>query len=281
MENPETYFDYMRRRLEGGESGVPATLGDKKATLNFAKLIGIAKSEEYYIGPISGLVLDELPEEFVLKPVYASTSIGIYLLRKESDGSLYDLVSQERLKLSDIVAAYNNIAKRYNKKPGDAHYIAEELLKSPEGTTPPPDIRAYAFQGECGFFLVEDHIKGKAEATYFNGDFSLMTDVRERFGIASGMEHLEEIVERPTPENYQEIINVTKRISTSIPTAFCRIDMYSTEKGIYLGELTFFPGTFYYHNRKIMKPVEAERLGKLWKEAELRLKGSKLTKPRI
>ena len=46
--------------------------------------------------------------------------------------------------------------------------------------------------------------------------------------------------------------------------------------GPVLGEITFYPGTFFYKNRKVMAPEEAARLGKMWDAAEKRLAGSLL-----
>lgn len=80
-----------------------------------------------------------------------------------------------------------------------------------------------------------------------------------------------------TPANAGEILNVARRVSAAVPSAFVRVDLYDTPKGVYLGELTFYPGTFYYKNRKLMHPMEAERLGRMWDSAAERLAGSSLS----
>ena len=49
-----------------------------------------------------------------------------------------------------------------------------------------------------------------------------------------------------------------------------------TPAGPVLGEITFYPGTFFYKNRKLMAPEEAVRLGAMWGVAEKRLAGSLL-----
>ena len=159
----------------------------------------------------------------------------------------------------------------------DGEFLVEELLSDRRGVTPPADVRCYMFQGECGFILVEDHIAGPAAASYFNGDFSPMTDVHDRFGVHPGVTHLEAIVdEAEPPEGAEALLAVARRVSTAVPSAFCRVDLYDTPAGPVLGEITFYPGTFFYKNRKLMAPEEAARLGKMWEAAEKRLAGSLL-----
>lgn len=272
-------MDYLKRiekRLSGLEVGVPGELGDKRILPAFAKSIGVKTSNIFYVGEFAGLDFDKLPDAFVIKPSYASTSVGVFLLRKESEDSFYDLVADKSITKEFLEDQYSELSEKYYKDPSVGMVQVEELLTSPDGSFPPPDIRAYMFQGECGVIIVEDHIAGPARATYFNGDFSKMLDVAHRYSVAKGAEQLESIVDREPPSNADVILNVVKRISVAIPSAFCRVDVYNTQKGVILGEVTFYPGTFYYKNRKVMSQPEAERLGKLWAQAEARLVGSVL-----
>ncbi|MGY5318970.1 ATP-grasp fold amidoligase family protein [Neomicrococcus lactis] len=269
------YFQRMERRINRLEAGVPEELGDKSYTRPFADMIGVRTPKLLFQGSLVELLEFSFPEEFVLKPRYLSTSKGVYLLRK-SGRDFESLTTGESLTLAQLERTYMELAENHFSDPRMGEYLVEELLRDDDGTTPPVDIRAYMFQGVCGFVLVEDHMHEKARATYFNGDFSPMLDVAERFGVAERATHLEEIIERRAPSNATEILAVANRISIAVPSAFCRVDMYNTGGKVYLGEITFFPGTFYYRNRKLMSRKEAERLGELWAAAEGRLHGSLL-----
>lgn len=269
------YFERMRRRIDRAEIGLPEKLGDKKFVRPFADLIGVRTPKLLFEGSLPDLMRFNFPDEFVVKPRYASTSKGVFLLAKTTD-CFVNLVSQRTTSLTDIELAYQNLASEYFTDPGQGEYLVEELLTDSDGNAPPSDIRAYMFQGVCGLILIEDHHGPITRASYFNGDFSPMDDIEHRYGVAPKASHLEEITSRCKPDQADELLAVAKRVSTAVPSAFCRVDLYLANNQVYLGEITLFPGTFYYGNRKTMSPSEAERLGQLWAEAETKLAGSVL-----
>lgn len=252
---------------------MPGRLGAKKKVRELASFLGVRTPELLHSLPIKELLTSKLPDEFVLKPEFASTSIGVHLLRRVDEG--YEkLTDGQQITEDELIAKCQDISQRFLNDPDAGLFLAEELLRDPDGNTPPQDVRFYSFQGTIGMILMEHHLPEPTRASYFDGNFLPFADVHDRYGVAEGSEHLEQIVESPPPENWQALLNVARRISYAIPTAFCRIDLYDTSKGVALGEVTFYPGTFFYRNRKIMKPAEAHRLGRLWQEAEARLTGS-------
>lgn len=268
------YLEHVEARLKGEESFVPALLGRKERVREFARMIGVRTPEVYFRGPISELP-ESLPEEFVLKPEFASTSIGINLLQNLGDGMYRDLVADQDVDFDSIVAKCEEIATRYfEEKRSSAVFVVEEMLRGTDGTIPPADIRCYTFQGEIGMILMEHHIAGPAHAMFFDGGFHPFKDLDERYGIADGARAMEFFEPAVVPANANEILSVARRISAAVPSAFVRVDLYDTPKGVYLGELTFFPGTFFYKNRKLMHSVESERLGRYWDAAAERLAGS-------
>lgn len=267
------YFDFMKRRLGGEDKFVPHHLGRKQEVRRFADLIGVRTPREFGVGAISELMEGDLPEEFVLKPTFASTSIGVHLLRRDADG-YSDMVTGSPVLASELIDEGRRLSTRFLGDEQRGTFVVEELLRAPDGSFPPADIRAYCFQGTIGLILMEHHISGPAKAMYFDDQFLPFSNVDDRYGIAHGMEHLESIEVAKTPNNWEEILKVARRVSVAVPTAFCRVDLYNAAGGVALGEITFLPGTFYYRNRKIMHQAEAERLGRLWHEAESWLAGS-------
>ena len=272
------YLEHMQQRLNQKEEFVPALLGRKEKVRELARMIGVRTPETFHRGTLAALPVT-LPDEFVLKPDFASTSIGILLLRNLGGDRFLDLVTKAKYSRAELLASCQAIADRfYGEGNTTASFVAEELLKDHDGTIPPPDIRCYMFQGEVGMILMEHHIAGPAHAMYFDGDFHPFKDLDERYGIAPGAGEMEFIVPAVAPANAREILNVARRVSAAVPSAFCRVDLYDTPKGVYLGELTFFPGTFYYKNRKLMHQKEADRLGRLWDAAAERMDGSLATR---
>lgn len=270
------YFEHMQLRLNNQEPYVPGRLGSKHLVRAFAEFIGIDTPDIYFKGNLADLPWNDLPDEFVLKPLFASTSIGVMLLRSTADGKYENILEKRQISLEEILEQCHVVSQKYYDDPSRGEYIVEELLRDNNGSTPPEDIRFYAFQGEIGMILKEDHMTtSTARAMYFDGDFLPFSDVHARYGVSPGVKHLEEIVEAKTPTNWRELLSVAKRISVAVPSAFCRIDLYDSTKGIQLGEITFYPGTFYYRNRKLMSQGEADRLGRLWDRAAMRLAGTK------
>ena len=269
------YLSFIKKRIEGTEKKVPKQIEDKVYIRQFAGCIGINTPHLLQVDTIENIVIDKLPNSFVLKPKFASTSIGVKLLEREGSLGFRDLISNELLTWKSIKEQCEIVSNRFfPDEPENAVYLVEELIFDQEGNTPPQDIRFYCFQGEVGLIVMEDHLNSsKAQAMYFDGDFLPFSDTNLRYGIANKANHLEEIVDAVPPENWQRLLNVAKRISISVPTPFARIDLYDTPKGVYLGEVTLTPGTFYYKNRKIMSNSENYRLGRMWLASEKRMSG--------
>lgn len=274
------YLALMKERLNSKESHVPAAYGTKRKVKEIADLLGIKVPEVYFVGRLDEIVWDDLPEEFVVKPDFASTNIGVRLLSKDAESAgehLIDIPSGERIEIAVLEEKFRDIAIRYY---GEDHekgiFLVEELLRAPDGTTPPSDVRAYSFFGKVGMFQIDNHKPGaKQIASYFDGDFQPFEDREERYsfsenaGIPQGIDD-----SVPVPELAEALIETAQRVSYAVPTAFCRVDMYEANGSVYLGEITFFPGTFYYRDSKLMLEKESERLGVFWEDAKKRIQSS-------
>lgn len=272
------YLDRMKDRLENPARTTfgKYSLAGKEGAKEFARRIGVRVPETYFSGRLDQMP-SQLPQRFVFKPAFASTSIGVRLLEATGNDVFMDSVSGEILTRSELQDAARALAHRLLKERADeAIFILEETLIGSDGSIPPKDVRFYAFQGKVGLILMESHLDSPARSMYFDGGFRPFKDLNSRYGIAEGVKHLEVIEDAIIPENWQELLSVAKRISVALPTPFCRIDLYDTQGGVCLGELTYTPGTFYYKNRKLMSDSESNRLGHLWREADERLQGSQI-----
>lgn len=275
------YKQRMRDRLENPRRSVFGQYGlaGKEGAKEFARRIGVRVPETYYRGSL-GHLPRTLPESFVFKPAFASTSIGVRLLESLGDGMLKDIINGQVLTRDGLISEAEEIAAKYDVSGAEAAvFILEELLVGTDGRRPPKDVRFYAFQGEIGLILMESHLDSPARAMYFDGGFRPFKNVHEKYGVAATAKSLEVIEDAIIPENWMELLLVAQRVSVALPTSFCRIDMYDTAGGVCLGELTYTPGTFYYENRKLMSDSESERLGRLWGDADDRLSGSRVFLP--
>lgn len=268
------YLTRVKRRIVGEERVPAARLGDKLLVRDFARLIGVRTTQILARHKGLGLPeLDGLPHRFVLKPTFASTSMGVLLLERHAD-AFVNLATGTKMTEADIRAAQTRVSNAFQKDPSAAEFILEELLVAPDDEIPPQDVRFYMFQGETGLIIREDHMHDVTKAMYFGPDFMPIPNVHSKYGVHPGVAHMETIVEAEVPEGAEELISVARRVSVAVPSPFVRVDLLLATSGVYLGEITFFPGTFYYRNRKIMSPAESLRLGELWGAAEARLTGS-------
>lgn len=268
-----TYLEHMKMRLAGQESHVPSSLGAKPKVRQFAEMIGIRTPEIYYEGPLESIPWEKLPERFVFKPAFATTSIGVFLVETGEDRKWRDSVTKKPITKEMIIEKSLAVIDRYSSIKTKREFIVEQLLVSHSGLVPPPDVRVNAFFGELGMIYLDDHLSGDISfSSYFDGSFKPFDDIEARYAIAEKAKHRQEIVQaEPTP-NADLIIKIAKRISWALPTAFSRIDLYDTPDGVFLGEITFYPGAFYYEDVKLMLPVENERLGGMWDSAIERLR---------
>lgn len=271
------YLSLMYRRVNGEEDNIPNEIEDKVLVRKFADFIGVITPEIIQVDTLSNIDIHKLPKSFVLKPTFASTSIGVKLLEKEGNGKLKNLITNETVTWESITNECILVSNRFfPDNPNDALYLVEELIYDHDHNTPPQDIRFYCFQGEVGLILKENHLIGtKSQVMYFDGNFLPFPDPKLLYGVAPNASNLEEIIESEVPKNWLKLLNVAKRISVAVPTPFARIDLYDTPKGVYLGEITLTPGTFYYKNRKIISTSENYRLGRMWLDSRQRMAGTK------
>lgn len=266
-----TYHTLLKRRLSGKEKGVPSFLGDKHEVKRFARHVGVRVPEQYFHGTLADLDFDTLPKEFVLKPDFASTSLGVRLLEKRTDG-FYDFFTQKIVTKKSVLDNARQVALKFYDDLSKANFHAEELLKDHDGATPIPDVRCYCFNGVIGMIVIEKHdTPSTRELMYFDENFLPFIDVEARYSIIDSAKHMDSMPEATVPKNWESLKLTAERVSAAVPSPFVRVDLYDTPNGVYLGELTFYPGPYYYNNRLLMSHAESTRLGRLWLEAEERL----------
>lgn len=270
--NPEAdYISLIGARIRGLEPFYPKWLEEKDGARRLAESVGVRLPKIFFLGPLSKLQLAALPDEFVVKPDFASSSIGVHLLCR-SDDRFVDVTTGAGISLDEVFDSLFRAADRFKLDIDEAIICAEELLKGVDGVAPPADYRCYCFQGVIGMVVRDSHMApGKSELMYFDGNFRPFNDIADRYSIAEKFQHLDEIVEAVVPENWRAIKAVAERVSRATPTPFVRVDLYDTPDGVVFGELTMTPGPYFYGNRKLMSGAESERLGRLWLDAKMRL----------
>lgn len=265
-----TQLDYLTRiraRGRGEEQGVPGRLHDKIFGQQFVAMIGAPTSEflRVFNSPAE-IDLFGLPDTFVLKPTFSSSSFGVMVLERRGE-DFFDYLRDRHLTLQQIWDEQRNL---YEKSQATSKaWVVEPKVQDMEGHLVPDDYKFYCFQGEIG--LVHRTIRHKPynQHVYFDGNFQTMTGPDKN--LIWTHPRIVERVHREPPANANQMLRIARRISVAVPSPFVRVDMYNTKSGPVFGEFTLVPGTFYYEDRERMGSELSERLGKLWGEAERKL----------
>ena len=224
----------------------------EKLKIAHAKVIGIYKR-------IEDVDWENLPDEFVIKPQQGSSLNGVLPLIYK-DNKYKNLIGLYG-KYAENIFMTREEAIAYFKKGIGSHSKSlwiEELLSNPC----PCNWEFHSFNGIIG--LVEQ----LAKASY---------PERRKFWTIdwAGLGHLFEEPEEgikikidttmQLPENKERLLEVARILSEEVNYPYVRVDLYSINGVIYIGELTPHPGTFaFYH----LIDYWDKYLGELWKRAE-------------
>ena len=199
------------------------------------------------------------PEKFVLKPTKGSASTGVYLLSRR-DKRWWNAVTQCSLSHADIVRDIESLAQSHQMS---ASLIMEELIEDPRCPGGQPiDYKVGMFFGRVGLIEAKAHrvdAQGRVRAGWRNFDPS-WRDI----GNVYAEFDLDQTV--PPPIHREELLDIARRVSASIPRPYLRVDLLDDEKGPILGEVTPEPGGEY-----LPHPRMDRLLGRYWEDAEARL----------
>ena len=175
------------------------------------------------------ICFDELPEKFVLKVNWG-------------DGPEYSVLVTDKSKANEdrIKGKMNNAMRPWNNL-YYSHFFwgyknvlpkiyAEEFVESGEGGL--SDYKIHCFGGEPKVVLVcEDRKAGGLKKTFFDMDWNLLPCHRADGALNP---------DASKPPLFDEMVRIARILSAPFP--FVRVDFYSVEGKIYVGEMTFHPG---------------------------------------
>ncbi|KAF0232763.1 MAG: hypothetical protein FD177_2245 [Desulfovibrionaceae bacterium] len=160
-------------------------------------------------------------DKCVIKPTHMSAEV---ILRKSADETL------------DLMRICKWFSVNYYKEYREPNYrylqpkvIVEEMLETESGTIP-NDYKFFCFHGRPIFVQVDSGRFGSHLRTFFNSKW-------EPLGFT--VEALPSDFLQVMPENFEEMLYVAAILSK--PFVFIRVDLYSFNDMIRVGELTSFP----------------------------------------
>lgn len=209
-------------------------INDSKVVMkSFAQGLGLPLPQVHLLSADAGAILRTVRDlgDCVIKPDNASLSRGCLVLQ---DG--VDLFSRHRMSPGDLAAHLDSVQAG---RPGTG-FIVEELLRVPERTPGviPPDYRFYVFGAEVALIYVTDlnvpypGVLRPTQLAHYTSDWSPAL-----FPMRTGYR---EVCEVARPRSLAQMCTIARKVGQALGT-HVRVDMYDTDAGAVLGEVTLFP----------------------------------------
>jgi hypothetical protein len=231
----------------------------KLARKQLVSSYGVRVPENYAVlaGP-DAVDFSRLPSRFVLKPVDLCSSHGVYLLERQG-GQFFEMLRKKTFSAEEILADLTLVFEKFGE--GRTSLLAEELIVGENGLNQIPfDYKFWTF-GEkiCAIFQFNRNTK-PIQLACFGPDFSplpagLITQGKTR----PPGPHV-------VPANASAVIETARTISVRLDTPFCGIDLYTTGRDVYFGELTPTPGPPYHGQMIRVAPKFDRQLGDYWRD---------------
>lgn len=188
---------------------------------------------------------DELPNRFVLKCNHGS---GMNIIVK--DKSKLDkgaAISKLNKWMTDDFSMRNGFEAHYHDI---KHKIFAEEYKEnkSDGLF---DYKFWCFNGEPKFYTINDGNGHGRWMKFYDMNQNVLPFKRADF---TG----EPNIKVPQPINFEQMIESAKKLASNF--AFVRVDFYEVNGQIFLGELTFTPGAFFF---KYVNPADNLKIGNL------------------
>lgn len=217
---------------------------------------GVATPTIHGIWPtVDEIGLSDLPDTFVVKSDRGAGAPGVFPLHRRGDGTLTVVNTALVIDAEDLRGRF-----RANRGLSGPHF-AEELLVDPSGASIPADIEVYAFYGRVGHV----HLRRPQEHGNLNRTYSRFVDEDgNNLGAAVTTAGLDPDI--PLLAAMETILDVSRHLPLAVGVPFVRIDLYETDRGVVLGEITRVPG-----GRHVFSTAHDTFLGTLHEEARWRL----------
>jgi hypothetical protein len=259
------FMSYLRDRHNGREPNTPWMSKTKMS--EFAAKLGlrVPKTLAAYDNA-EELFFDGLPDRFVVKPTEWWSMRGVMLLTRDGD-KFYDRMRKRTLTADEIRREQRGHQLEWKLNNNICQTIVEELIVDEGGPDLIPfDYKCYAFDGEIRFIDQNDRNGPKHRIAFYYDDFCPMRYEQFIEPELKGME----LSPHRLPRCWREILDAATKISLALRTPFIRVDMYASDQGAVVGELTPTPrGPM--HSWTFRKWFD-EELGRAWTKAAARLK---------
>lgn len=237
LRNPKTFNEKLHWLKLHDRRPEYTTMVDKYAAKQYiADIVG----EEYVIPTLGvwdkfeDIDFDALPNKFVLKTTHDCA--GVIICR---DKATFDFEAAKKKITAHLKQNYFYEGREWPYKDVKPRIIAEKLIELNDGGEL-KDIKFLCFNGKPKMLFVEkDRSKGRNGHTvdFFDVDFNHL-DI-----TVDGYPNSTQKIEKPV--TFELMKELARKLSTGIP--HLRVDFYEADGKAYIGELTFYHSSGYFH----------------------------------
>lgn len=261
------WHERLSRRIWGLEEGVPWSFESKLFLDEFCISNKYPKPKTHSIVALAKeLASVDNYQSIAVKPVNLSSSIGVMVLNRNSDGSYHDEMSGRNFSIDELIEHQETISKKWKIEA----FALEQRLYDIGKYSIPRDFKFYAFNGQIALIQCIDRNESPSRVTWYDGEFENIVDDSiicnpkyvKRAGYAK-------------PSLWKQLTQLAQEVSSNIGTPFARIDLFATPHGPMLGEVTLTPGGPYFRQHYSFSNELDKKLGELWSSAEKCLSNNK------
>ena len=231
LENPKTFNEKLQwLKLHDRNPEYTRMVDKYEAKRYVAERIG-----QQYVIPTLGvwehfdeIDFDALPEQFVLKCTHDSGGVVIAKDKATFDRAAAKRKLEAHLRVNYYLKGrewpYKNIKPRIIAEPYLEDVNSDELL----------DYKLMCFHGRvrCSFACSNRYKETGLCVNFYDENWKPMPFERH---------YPKNPVEIERPEQYAKMVEIAENLSKSVP--FIRVDFYQVGNSLYVGELTFYPGS--------------------------------------
>lgn len=229
FKHPKTFNEKLQWLKVNNKNPLYTDLVDKyEAKKHIEKSVGkkyVIKTLAVYDN-FDDIDFDRLPNKFVMKTTHDSG--GVVIVKNKKEMKIEKVKEKINTSLSRNFFYYGREWPYKNVKP---RIIIEEYIDGGENLN---DYKLMCFNGkmEMSFVCTDRYNDDGLKVTFFDKDWQKLPFTRH---YPAAKENISK------PKYYDEMVKVAEKLAKDMP--FVRIDFYEVGDRIYVGELTFYPGS--------------------------------------
>lgn len=231
LAKPTAYTEKLIRKMLFDRNPLLPVTSDKLRVRDFAVESGRAHGVSVEPVPLlqavarpRDLFVEDYPDGVVMKANHGSRMNRFY-----NSATDIDVTMARRTAAAWLSTPFGFWSQQWAYQPIPRRILVERLLENGPGVVA-SDYKLFMFHGECALIRAIHDRFGDKNGTTYDGEWRPVDVHIHRLGVVSS---------RPPPENADQILAVARALSR--PFDAVRVDLYSVEGRIYIGELTHYP----------------------------------------